>query len=145
MILNFDPSRPTRKLDKPLKFLGYWHAVGLDKEGLPAIPNDFLAHEFDRYEETCGPGVLPFPWDFVDKTWDEKERLAVMAYLKVGKTYESWRGNSWCRFKCDSRYLPGYRDLTDGTYVWPEGFTHYVEKHNVKPPVEFIQHVLKYT
>jgi hypothetical protein len=94
----------------------------------------------------------------VDTTWDEAQRAAVVTYLKTGETFESWRGSSWCRFKwrvsppeeeppryigCDVPHLSGYRDFTDGTYVWPEAFFHYVEKHGVKPPNEFIQHVLK--
>ena len=31
---------------------------------------------------------------------------------------------------------------TDGTYVWPEGYHHYVTKHGVKPPEHFLRHVL---
>lgn len=143
MLLDFHPSIPGRKYDKPYKFLGYWHAVGRDPEsGLPSIPNEFLMDQFDRYEATCGAGVLPFPWDFVG-TWDEAERIAVLAHLKTGETFESWRGNSWCRFECDVKHLAGYRDMTDGTYVWPEAFPHYIEAHNVMPPKEFLDHVLR--
>jgi hypothetical protein len=36
----------------------------------------------------------------------------------------------------------GSHDLTDGVFVWPEGYAHYIEKHDVKPPREFIEHVL---
>jgi hypothetical protein len=36
----------------------------------------------------------------------------------------------------------GSRDLTDGTWVWPQGLAHYVEVHNVMLPQEFIDHVL---
>jgi hypothetical protein len=144
MILAFLPDMPGKKYDRPYKFLGYWHAVGLDPEsGLPQIPSEFTAQQFDRYETTCGEGTLPFPWDYVDKTWDENERLAVLAHLMTGTTFESWRGNSWCRFACATKYLSGYRDMTDGTYVWPEGFIHYVEAHHVKPPEEFIRHALR--
>lgn len=35
----------------------------------------------------------------------------------------------------------GSRDLTDGTFVWPEGLAHYVERHDVKLPDHFLQHV----
>ena len=35
----------------------------------------------------------------------------------------------------------GGTDLSDGHYVWPFGFAHYVEAHGVKPPQEFIDHV----
>jgi len=143
MILAFLPDAPGKKFDKPYKFLGYWHALGLDPEsGLPQIPSEFTASQFDRYETTCGEGVLPVPWDYVDETWDENEKFAVLAHLKLGTEFEAWRGFSWCRFRCDGR-MSGHRDLTDGTYVWPEGFAHYVEVHNVKPPEEFIRHALR--
>jgi hypothetical protein len=36
----------------------------------------------------------------------------------------------------------GRAELTDGVYVWPEGLAHYLEKHNVRLPKEFVQHVL---
>ena len=36
----------------------------------------------------------------------------------------------------------GCRELSDGTYVWPEGLAHYVEEHNVRLPQQFVDHVL---
>lgn len=142
MILSFLPDMPGKKYDRPYKFLGYWHAVSVmdDRFGVPLK----TGHEFDRYEEKFGPAALPLPHEWKDDTWDANERARIVAYLKIGETFESWRGNSWCRFdKCETKYLAGYRDLTDGTYVWPEAFYHYVEKHAVKPPQEFIDHVLR--
>lgn len=35
----------------------------------------------------------------------------------------------------------GNLDLTDGTYIWPEGLAHYVLEHSVRLPDEFIHHV----
>ena len=35
---------------------------------------------------------------------------------------------------CDN----GSREFTDGTWLWPEGFSHYVENHQVRPPAEFV-------
>jgi len=37
----------------------------------------------------------------------------------------------------------GRGELTDGVYMWPEGLAHYLEKHNVRLPQEFVDHVLK--
>ncbi len=48
-------------------------------------------------------------------------------------------GLSYCRFDCGQRGL-GSADLTDGTWVWPEGLWHYVDVHSVRLPDEFIQH-----
>jgi hypothetical protein len=145
MLLNFLPDMPDRKYNQPFKFLGYWHAVSIDiGTNLPLRPDTESQQErFARYEETCGAGVLPLPSDYIDETWEPAERDKIVLYLKVGAIFESWRGNSGCRFRgCEVRYLSGYRDFTDGIYVWPEAFHHYVAMHGVKPPQEFIDHVL---
>jgi hypothetical protein len=104
-----------------LKFLGYW-----------AWPKT-------NYQEASVG--LPDPHDFVDEKWDPVQRNAVIRHLGAGKVFESWRGISWCRFRCGERYM-GSACLTDGKFVWPQGFSHYVESHAVKPPQEFINHVL---
>jgi hypothetical protein len=148
MLLNFLPDMPDRKNDHPYKFLGYWHAVSIDigtNLPLPLRPDtEWRQGRFARYEETCGAGVLPLPCDYIDNAWDPAERDKIVTYLKTGETFESWRGNSGCRFRgCGVRYLAGYRDFTDWVYVWPEAFHHYVEVHGVKPPQEFIDHVLQ--
>lgn len=36
----------------------------------------------------------------------------------------------------------GTKDLSDGVWVWPEGFEHYIRKHHVKPGAEFIRHTI---
>ena len=140
MILDRHPDIPGKKLDSPLKFIGYWHSmiVQEDRYGIPLR----TAHEFDRYESLFGECGLPLPHEWIDSTWDAAERALVAAYLKAHPVWESWRGNAFCRFdRCSDRCVPGYRDFTDGTYVWPEGFVHYIERHKVKPPQEFIDHV----
>ena len=139
MILDKDPSKPGEKTS--LKFLGYWHAVKIDPKTMQVVSHDDYC--YDRYEKDLGKGYLPLPSDYVDTTWNADERAKVVSYLKQGKPYEYWRGYSGCRFGCDHKAgEQGSRDLTDGTYVWPEGFPHYVERHGVRPPQEFINHVL---
>lgn len=41
------------------------------------------------------------------------------------------------------KVVMGSRELTDGVYVWPEGLVHYIEKHNVRLPRQFVEHVLR--
>ena len=36
----------------------------------------------------------------------------------------------------------GACDLTDGTYCWPEGLTHYIMEHQVRLPDEIVRHIL---
>lgn len=82
----------------------------------------------------------PEPAWFVDPNWDPAERALVCTYLKSGTELFQYCGLSWCRFGCEVKFL-GSLELTDGFYYWPEGLSHYLERHNVKPPQEFIDHV----
>jgi hypothetical protein len=87
--------------------------------------------------------ALPDPRDWVDEDWDPVEREAVTRYLRAGDVHIWVKGYSWCRFRCGIEdWDMGSKTLTDGIYVWPEGLPHYLEVHHVKPPQEFIDHVL---
>lgn len=131
MIIDFHPDNPTIKDGR--KYIGYWHSITIDpktlKLGKPG-------HDFNQYQKFG----LPVPNAFIDNGWSPADRFKIVNYLKQGKVDNGWMGWSWCRFGCPDDL--GSTDLTDGTYVWPEGFAHYVEKHGVKPPQEFLQHVL---
>ncbi|MFJ9950832.1 hypothetical protein [Kitasatospora sp. NPDC091207] len=82
--------------------------------------------------------ALPDPADLVDAAWDESERHWVADYLDHGQVAGSWMGVSRCRLCA----LPnGYRDLTDGSFLWPEGLAHYVRDHGVRLPAEFVDHM----
>jgi hypothetical protein len=82
---------------------------------------------------------FPKPEKYVDQSWDQSERENVAKYLDSGKKFVTWRGCSTCRM-CGKRN--GSQCLTDNTYIWPEGFSHYIREHGVKPPDEFINHIL---
>lgn len=84
---------------------------------------------------------MPHPAYFVDPNWDEKEKQAVENHLRRTEfTPGMYMGHSYCRI-CEIQDN-GCREKCDGTYLWPEGFLHYVTEHNVKPPLEFIEHCL---
>lgn len=82
----------------------------------------------------------PDAHDCVDLAWDPDERDAILGYLRSFPRRAKYRGFSRCRF-CDKRN--GSADYTDGVWVWPAGFPHYLQEHGVKPPQEFIDHALK--
>jgi hypothetical protein len=83
---------------------------------------------------------LPEAKDHVDPSWDRNERALVLAYVTDKKFEdEAYDGWSECRI-CNE--MNGSHDFTDGTYIWPEGFGHYISEHDVKPPQSFIDHVL---
>jgi hypothetical protein len=128
MIHTHHPDIPNR--DTGLKFIGYW-----DGNRNPKRLGGFEPET--KFE-------LPNPLSFMDAAWAPAEREVVAAYLRNGQPWENWFGPSWCRFGCeDEREEMGYSDMTDGVYVWPEGYVHYVERHWVKPPQEFIDHVYR--
>lgn len=83
---------------------------------------------------------LPDPKDYIDSSWDSEERSTVAALLRVATTFAQWRGYSDCRI-CKCLNGTSCRTL-DGTWVFPQGFSHYIEVHGVRPPRVFIDHVL---
>lgn len=143
MILNFLPDMPGRSQNQDLRFIGYWHSVHVpkDKFGVPAKPG----LDYEHYEalQATQNALLPRPHEWVDLTWDTAERDMVIAYLKKGVVFETWKGFSWCRFEdCPTKGRGvGHRDFSDAEYVWPESFPHYLEAHGVRPPEEFVAHV----
>jgi hypothetical protein len=87
------------------------------------------------------------PEKLVDPKWDPKERAKVIAYLKAGRIRNRYLGSAYCRMGCfggnsDSRM--GSLELTDNDWIWPEGFAHYLEVHQVKPPEIFVKWVLSH-
>lgn len=104
------------ELGTSLRLIGYWWSP--DDPGWPK------AHEW------------------VDVDWDSTERELVAAYLAGGmRAPYAAGGPSECRI-CGC--ANGNLELTDGTYLWPEGLSHYVRDHSVRLPKEVIGHVLKW-
>ncbi|MCC7062421.1 MAG: hypothetical protein IT456_06415 [Planctomycetes bacterium] len=86
------------------------------------------------------PTGLPRPHLLVG-AWAADERAAVAAYLRAGKELVRFPEPSFCRFACGETEM-GHADLTDGRYVWPEGLVHYIERHDVQLPEQFVTHAL---
>ena len=82
------------------------------------------------------PALLPHPTDLVDGTWDAGERDMVVSYLERGHVVAVSMGSSVCRI-CGERV--GSTELTDGTFIWPEGLPHDLVEHGVRLPDEFIE------
>lgn len=81
----------------------------------------------------------PNPDEFVDGGWDERERDIVASHLRHGG-HVMWvaAGLSPCRLCGEPN---GCAELSDGVYLWPEGLAHYLEKHAVRLPQQFVDHV----
>lgn len=64
----------------------------------------------------------------------------VIAYLRSAQVVETYRGLSHCRYDCGiSNREMGHRELSDGVWIWPEGLAHYVERHYLPLPQEFLE------
>ncbi len=109
------------------KKIGFWRGK---RDGLMGLILDLIES-------------LPDPRTMIDLDWSEEEREVVASYLDAGERVAKYFGYSWCRFECEARgTVMGTADLSDGVYLWPEGFSHYVRVHQVRPPEDFVQHVL---
>src|SRR5262245_49553146 len=82
----------------------------------------------------------PDPGAFIDKTWPEDLRAAVVVHLRDARPLEVASGSSWCRFWCEGfgAHGLGTAELSDGRFVWPAGLAHYVERHFVRLPEDFL-------
>lgn len=104
-----------------LILIGYWYS---EREPQYPDPNKLIDPEF---------------WDEVEKT-NYLNKAAFVMHLKGGVPCNFYRGFSACRI-CG--VLNGTHERTDGTYVWPVGLAHYIEEHDVRLPVKFIEHVIE--
>jgi hypothetical protein len=113
----------------PLIAIGYWH----DLRTIHEIVDGELV------ERGCASEWLADPRRLVEALGPVAPEPAVIRYLRAGLVHETWRGLSWCRFECGvSKSEMGCRDLTDGYWVWPEGLAHYVDRHGLPLPEEFL-------
>ncbi len=84
------------------------------------------------------------PEGMQDPTWDVSEKDVVLRYIEAGYIESYELGYSRCRFGCSAVAKDlGCVTQTDLMYVWPEGLWHYVKKHTVKPPEEFVQRAME--
>ena len=108
-----------------LRAVGYWKS---DREGCP----------------------YPDPRLLVQPGWHADELDRIIAYLRAGREFNAWDGYSYCQFGCRDKFEdpvdPGVEDMGvsdrfDGVWIWPEGLAHYVERHSVRLPEEFVDHM----
>jgi len=86
----------------------------------------------------------PDPRGLVDHKWMKGKRERIAQYLDAGQRINQSMGYSYCRFECGVvGSAMGTADLTDGTYLWPEGLSHYVRMHHVRLPKKFTRHILE--
>lgn len=103
----------------PLQLVGFWS----DPSGL-----------FDY------PLAWPHPAQLPKARWSSEQKERVVAYLRAGAELVAYAGMSMCRFEQECGARPcGTRDLTDGTWLWPDGLEHYVEVHGIALPERLVE------
>jgi hypothetical protein len=128
-----------------LKALGYWCpptlAVMRNRHG-PADPYvKFLAEDHDA-EARSGKPFLPDPAKLIEilgrVTYDDR----IPRYLEAGRSLGFSMGFATCRCCGVAGPEMGSSDLTDGVWVWPEGFSHYVRSHSLPLPDAVLETML---
>lgn len=80
------------------------------------------------------------PWPVVGRQLSDDTKHKILLYLNRGKEYCAWKGCSTCRL-CGC--LNGTVCMTDGKhFIWPEGYAHYIDKHNIMVDTDLLAHVL---
>lgn len=108
-----------------MQLVGFWRRNATDIDGEHEDPHSLVS--------PSGSEAIP------------SLRAIVHAYTARCGMLESYeQAYSFCRFNgCTSpRRELGCATFTDGVYVWPEGFSHYLDVHGVWPPSAFVDHVL---
>jgi len=140
-----------RKPPPPLKRVGYWKSTKDAPNPIASTATELTLAYLSKLSPKAAEALASLavgiteadlldPRTLVDANWHPLEKQLVLAHLKRGKVHQAWMGFSNCRFcGCEN----GTRDMSDGVYVWPEGFAHYLLVHHVRPPQEFVAHVLR--
>jgi hypothetical protein len=115
-----------------LKLIGYWKPLPRPSPRRLTRPPriDVPDHGWPDVRELVDPG------------WRPGDRPRIVRYLRAGHYFRGFLGNSTCRFNCGiNRHLcgTGSCERTDGEWAWPDGLAHYVERHAVRLPDEFVE------
>ena len=81
---------------------------------------------------------LPWPIENSGRLPDDTKQK-IIAYLRAGKEYAAWMGWSNCRICGRSN---GSVCINNGGFVYPEGYVHYIQDHNVMPDLDLLAEVL---
>lgn len=78
--------------------------------------------------------------DFVDTAWDVTERDLVISYLSESPVVVAGCLPSKKCLLCDLQ-VPSATFKSDGVWLWPQNLLHMVEKHGIRVPREFVEHM----
>jgi len=87
----------------------------------------------------------PLPSHAIHAEWDAAERERVITYLE--QCYETGfmepESHALCRLGCAPEQVTdrGAGCLTDGTWQFSASLLHYVRRHGLRPPEDFLSHM----
>ena len=129
-----------------LTLIGYWRS---SREPHWPAPFDFVDDDWDREERELVATYLDAapatPWTYLGYSWcriclpepqrdarrlEDREEIEIVVNGTVLKGYKSLPGEQ-----------NGSGERSDGTYLWPEGLSHYVREHSVRLPQSVVQHI----
>lgn len=88
-------------------------------------------------------GILPLPVPYsIVSPWRGRARFlaALEREERMAKTLHA-KGFSPCRI---CKHINGSIQFSSGGWVWPSGYRHYIEAHNVRPSLAFQEFILGY-
>jgi len=102
--------------------------------------NKYFINQIGYWSDQYEKGVTPA---YLCGKYDPQIKEKIVSYLKSGIRGTEFLGYARCRFECEYSNTSqlGNTDMTDGNWMWPEGLSHYVDKHNLLLPPKFLDHM----
>lgn len=107
--------------------IGYWRSA-----------DDNIVDENSHYP-SVHDYIKPELWS--EKYGGNEIKQLVIDYLESFKLINHQMGYSGCRI-CG--VLNGTAERSDGEFVYPEGYTHYIKEHDVIPPKKIVFNALRW-
>ena len=124
--------------------IGFWYDDPMDRirEQFKHFDKFSYRRVIEKYRRKYKDAMIIRPSDLATiRDWyKDKDKQRIIDYLDSGKTLSSYFGRSECRI-CKQHL--GSSDLSDGVYLWPEKFSHYIKEHEIILPDWFIEHIKK--
>ena len=73
---------------------------------------------------------------------DPEEKRKIRGYLQSGTVLQAFAGRAPDMFDPDRGNVVPANTLTDGTWVWQDGIVYYLDKYDLAPEPEFLEHIV---
>lgn len=112
-----------------MKYAGHWYSQYSPEFPMPVHSDEAHPHKaqiLEAYDTLLASPIF----EYGSSSWDSE-------YVRA------YRGISSCRCcKGTSRVSVGNKEYRYNGWVWPEGFRHYIDVHNIIPTEDFLKEIL---